>query len=277
MTTSTTEEVLEVSTSLPSSPTQSPQKKKRRKMTRWTTTIGQRLFISQQRATSAEAKQTVATPIPDIPEAELYSSDTETGVFQPETPCMNSVPGISWISESPDLTNVAHIAFTECTVLANFDLAEKIIQDVQKKFAAIMPEFFTLEVMQHWNEWMLDQQKNWDPTFHAKNQTISSPLRLPSPYRDRNQHFPVGEKVQIQDSAMEDEPETNEIIIHSSGVHGSFDKQQRMDQIRLLFSNVPECDKNATVFVGKACLYKYTYCPWGTQEDVVQIGVGIIT
>ena len=42
-------------------------------------------------------------------------------------------------------------------------------------------------------------------------------------------------------------------------------------------SNVPECDKNATVFVGKACLYKYTYCPWGTQDDVVQIGVGIIT
>ena len=142
MATSTTEEVLEVSTSLPSSPTQSPQKKKKRKMTRWTTTIGQRLFISQQRATSAEAKQTVATPIPDIPEAELYSSDTETGVFQPETPCINSVPGISWISESPDLTNVAHIAFTECTVLANFDLAEKIIQDVQKTFAAIMPEFF---------------------------------------------------------------------------------------------------------------------------------------
>jgi len=131
-----------------------------------------------------------------------------------------------------------------------------------------MPELFTSKVMQHaqWNVWMLDQQKLWDSTFHERNRTICSPLKLPSLYRDRIQLLLVAEKVQIQDSAMDDEPETNEIILHSSGAHGSFDKQQRLNQIRLLLSNVPECDKNATVFVGKACLYKYTYCPWGTQS-----------
>ena len=98
--------------------------------------------------------------------------------------------------------------------------------------------------MQQWNVWMLDQQKLWDPSFNERNRTICSPLKLPSLYRDRIQLLPVAEKVQIQDSAMDDEPETNEIILHSSGAHGSFDKQQRLNQI---------------------------------QDDVVQIGVGIIT
>ena len=79
------------------------------------------------------------------------------------------MPGICWISKSPDLSNVAHITFKECTVLSNFDLAEKTIQDIQKKNAAVMPEFFTSEVMQQWNVWMLDQQKLWDPSFHERN------------------------------------------------------------------------------------------------------------
>ena len=219
--TCTTKEVLNLPSSLPSSPTKSPKKKKQRKMTRWTTTCGQRLFITQERAIG---KQTAAAHIPDIPEVELYNSDSEGGVFDAQSPDFNSMPGICWISKSPDLSNVAHITFKECTVLSNFDLAEKTIQDIQKKFAAVMPEFFTSEVMQQWNVWMLDQQKLWDPSFHERNRTICSPLKLPSLYRDRIQLLPVAEKVQIQDSAMDDEPETNEIILHSSGAHGSFDK-----------------------------------------------------
>ena len=227
-------------------------------MTHWTTTAGQRLFQARTTATLSLLVPAEFNAISDIEETQKYHSDTETGVFNKDVaPDLTSMPGILWIDDSPDLNCVPHVQIEMCTVIQNFELAQKIYCDIQKKFTAIMPEHFSDQTMTKWSDWMVSQQKIWDPTFHAENPISHSALTLPLPYQRRTLQAPCVEKSLIQDSAMDDEPDENEIILHNSDKHGTFNKQQRMEQIRLALSSVPECSKDATVFVGSA----YTNTP----------------
>ena len=112
-------------------------------MTCWTTTAGQRLFQARTTATLSLSVLAGSNAIPDIEETQNYHSDTETGVFNKDVaPDLTSMPGILWIEDSPDLNCVPHVQIEMCTVIQKFELAQKIYCDIQKKFAAIMPEHF---------------------------------------------------------------------------------------------------------------------------------------
>ena len=111
-----------------------------------------------------------------------------------------SMPGILWIAKCPDLTCVLHLQFEMCTVIHNFELAHKIYCDIQKKFAAIMPEHFSDQTMAKWSEWMVSQQKIWDPNFHSENPISYSALTLPSSYQRRATQVPCVGKSRIQHS-----------------------------------------------------------------------------
>ena len=125
----------------PQSATTSPEKKKPRIMTRWTTTSGQRsckarLALSLDNSTPPSCDQDQCDfSIKDNSEnlEKAYSSDREDGVFEPHVPVETHIPGIEWISTSPNLLSVQHIHFTECTVIQNHALAAKILSDIEKK------------------------------------------------------------------------------------------------------------------------------------------------
>ena len=96
----------------------------------------------------------VDSSINDISEnlSQAYCSDREDGVFEPETNVETYIPGIEWISISPNLSSDQHMHFTECTIIQNHALAAKFFSDIENKFALVLPEFFTPQVMlaQNW-------------------------------------------------------------------------------------------------------------------------------
>ena len=268
----------------PRSATTSPEKKKPRTMTRWTTTSGQRvhkarLALSLGDSTlSCSDHDPVDSSINDISEnlSQAYCSDREDGVFEPETNVETYIPGIEWISISPNLSSVQHMHFTECTIIQNHALAANFFSDIENKFALVLPEFFTPQVMLNWKSWMVKQQQLWDPLVYQQNPSFSSEMPLPRPYPIRAAAKPPTSTTLIPDSAQEDLPDDTQIITFHSKLHGSFTKQQRLDLVRQRLSNVPECSNTAIIVEGKGCIFKYTHVKRGTEEEITQIGVGII-
>ena len=78
------------------------------------------------------------------------------------------------------------------------------------------------------------------------------------------------------DIAQEDLPGDTQIITFHSKSRGSFTKQQRLDLVRQRLSIIPECSNTAIIVEDKGCIFKYTHVKRGTEEEITQIGVGII-
>jgi hypothetical protein len=88
---------------------------------------------------------------------------------------------------------------------------------------------------------------------------------------------PQAQLDEFEDCAPADPEEALEIITHSSGIHGQFTDEQRLRQIREAIATAEEF-RNPTepVTAKKACIFIYCYFDVARQEDVHQIGVGIV-
>ena len=262
-----------------------PQKKKQRKMTRWTTTAGQRICKARLVSSPLDSMlpNSSSSSISSDAQVEVIFDDSgkEDGVFDmsdSDNADPNTLEGILWISNSPDLSAVRRISFKQCTVIENQSLAGKIFSDIQNKFARVLPEFFTSEVMQNWHDWMQKQQKLWDPAFHEANPILYSEMPLPRNIVQRISALldSPSTAVSLQDSAKDDLPDDMQIITFNSGTHGSFTKGQRLELLRQCVPNLPECSNTAIICEGKGCIFKYTHVKRGSDEECSQIGVGII-
>ena len=60
--------------------------------------------------------------------------------------------------------------------IQNHAIAAKFFSDIENKFALVLPEFFTPQVMLNWKSWMVKQQQLWDPLVYQQNPSFSSEM-----------------------------------------------------------------------------------------------------
>jgi hypothetical protein len=130
--------------------------------------------------------------------------------------------------------------------------------------------------MQNWTAWLAAEKHRWDP---FSNSVPSLPkMRIPIPF-DYVAAFVTSNDLdqEVQDSALQDLDDSLEFVTHNSGIHGKFDKSQRIDLVRNLLSDTHATQENGPIVENTACIYKYIF-PYPHDNEALkeQIGVGLI-
>lgn len=112
--------------------------------------------------------------------------------------------------------------------------------------------------------------------FHAQHpEGFFSTLQFPSSLLARG---PPDEPMQQQfeDCAFADLPDEQELVCHSSGKYGQFNKQDRLEMVRLSLAEIEAWQKDIAVIEGLGCIYKFTHEDRESKKEKTQIAVGIV-
>ena len=128
--------------------------------------------------------------------------------------------------------------------------------------------------MKNWARWLHAEKQRWDP--QGKSADCLPTMRIPRSLDHVARSIPSNEVDQeVQDSALQDLNDSLEFVTHDSGIHGKFDKSQRIDLVRNLLSENDVTQDSGPILENTACIYKYNF-PHSSGCLKDQIGVGII-
>ena len=92
--------------------------------------------------------------------------------------------------------------------------------------------------------------------------------------------LPIVHKLKlIEDCAFADLPDHTETLTHSSGLYGTFTKEDRLHMVRLTLAQIETHNANIPVLliINLACIYKFQHTDRESGVEKTQIAVGIVT
>lgn len=201
----------------------------------------------------------VRTSCQDIAENVQYGSDAEDGCISREGFIASQnqpIPGILWFHNSPALTDVPHLSFSEVEVANRLKKCEKIFYIIENIFSPKNTNLFDGAVMAHWQQWLEYQQQVW--CYSNFNNKVGD-LLLPRPFSLRNALFNTAHTdTKVYDPAPADPDDDLEYVTHDSGPHGHFTTQQRTDLVRDLLLN-EDANESSPILEKQYCIYKYEF------------------
>jgi hypothetical protein len=192
----------------------------------------------------------------------MYASDSEAGCLNLDSlHRLTSQPtlGILWFTATPPTTDFPLLSFPESEVLLRRQKCEKIFTRMQNSFFFTNAQVFCPQVISNWQFWLEEQQKIWSyERFDGK----FSDLMLPRIISERKHQLQEVESVpELELHLQNPEPgspaDEVEFVTHSSGEHGHFTKEQRLELVRDLL--LEEDSQNAPIMEKTHCIYKYVY------------------
>lgn len=160
--------------------------------------------------------------------------------------------GIKWLTSCPHASSAPNLVVIPAEEMAkNLAQSQAMFEHVTK-IAPFNDAVFTAQSLVNWKSWIILEEKIWSDT-EAFVATLP-PFQWPQPWAARIPRSPPSQIAQPAEKP--DFAAGSEIIVHESGAHGSFSKQDRkadqrkniLDQSILL---------STEVVTGKGCLYKW--------------------
>jgi hypothetical protein len=249
------------------------KQKKKRKMNRGQITKGQmakKIKLSSCNTQSASLPQ-------DIPENNLESKDAPEITFTVEE-CFNrcDVRGILLLSTLPSLCNARIVQFSKEQIQTNRKRSQHIFGQIQSKFAFNYKDIFGESVMNNWRTWLDHQEQIWaDDRHSAHPDGFFVDVLFPRAIIERCPPAMVSSIV-IEDVVDEDLPDTQQFVTHSSGEFGEFNRNERLQMIRLTLAQIEAHNSSVMVVENMGCIFQFTHVDRETKTEKNQIALGIV-